>query len=148
MQLTDIHASASLGAMTKPYGELFSDALVSEIKAEMGRRGLSSRGLGRLIDRSSQYMSDRLDGGSAKTGRRVVLSVQDLAAIAQAFEMQPSDLTLRAHFLALGGDANAVPLLSGSNVIPGRFGADQEASDDLDAVAKKKGRDRGEDPDA
>lgn len=148
MQLTDIHATDSLDAMTKTYGELFSDALVSEIKAEMGRRGLSSRGLGRLIDRSSQYMSDRLDGGSAKTGKRVVLTVQDLAAIAEALEMQPSDLTLRAHFLALGGDANAVPLLSGSNVIPGHFGVGQHAQEDLDAVAKKKGRDRGEEPEA
>ncbi len=99
--------------MTDPtYGQLFSDALVSEIKAEMGRRDLSSRGLGRLIGKSSQYMSDRLDGGSPKTGRRVLLSAQDIGAISQALGMRPSELTLRAHFVALGGDPGLSGLLT------------------------------------
>lgn len=131
--------------MPQAYGELFSDALVSEIKAEMGRQGLSSRAVGRAIGRSSQYMSDRLDGGSAKTGRRVVLSVQDLAAIADALGLRATDLTLRAHFVAVGGDPNAVPLLdTPSNVISGRFGVGDVEQDER-AIAKKKGRDRGGD---
>lgn len=139
MQLTGIHARDSLNVMTQPHGERFSDALVSEIKAEMGRQDLSSRALGRLIGKSSQYMSDRLDGGSAKTGKRVVLSVRDLAAIAEALGMRPSDLTFRAHFIALGGDPNAVPLLASepqSNVIEGRFGVGTSSEDDLGAVAR------------
>lgn len=87
--------------MKRFYGEMFHDALVSEIKAEMGRRDLSSRALGRIIGKSSQYMSDRLDGGSSKTGKRVVLTVQDLADIAEALGVKAHDLTYRAHFEAL-----------------------------------------------
>lgn len=146
MQLTDIHACVSLGVMTKPYGELFSDALVLEVKAEMGRQDLSSRALGRLIGKSSQYMSDRLDGGSAKTGRRVLLSVQDLAAIAEALGMRPSDLTVRAHFLALGGDANALPTFEDDLAARRRDRTQEVLQVDHDrAVAKKKSRDRGGD---
>jgi hypothetical protein len=74
----------------------FSEALVSEVKAEMGRRSLSSRALGRLLGRSSQYMSDRLDGGNSKTGRRVTLTVKDLAAIAEVFDLHPAELIRRA----------------------------------------------------
>ncbi|MDI9889927.1 hypothetical protein [Microbacterium sp. IEGM 1404] len=96
--------------MTRPYGELFSDALISEIKAEMGRRDLSSRALGRLIGKSSQYMSDRFDGGSSKTGRRVVLSVWDLAAISEALGLRASDLTLRAHQAALEVDTDGAAI--------------------------------------
>lgn len=128
--------------MTLPYGERFSNALVSEIKAEMGRQDLSSRGLGRLIGKSSQYMSDRLDGGSPKTGRRVVLTVQDLAAIADALGLDTYELTLRAHEVALGVDRR---YSSRDNVVTGRFGVGASAEDDLGAVAKKKGRDRGGD---
>ncbi|WP_017883499.1 hypothetical protein [Leucobacter sp. UCD-THU] len=74
----------------------FADALISEIKAEMGRRDLSSRGLGRLIDKSSQYMSTRLDGGNPRTGERVPLGVGDLAAIADALGLSLTDLVERA----------------------------------------------------
>lgn len=149
MQLTGIHARASLIDMTQPYGERFSDALVSEIKAEMGRQDLSSRALGRLIGKSSQYMSDRLDGGSAKTGKRVLLNVRDLAAIAEALGMRSSDLTYRAHFVALGGDANAVPKSEReNNVIEGRFDVRASPQDEYQAAAKRKSRDRGEEPEA
>lgn len=97
---------ATLCLMTQPYGESFSDALVLEIKGEMGKRNLSSRALGRLIGKSSQYMSDRLDGGSGRTGKRVQLNVVDLAAIAKVLGMNPTELTLRAHQIALGVNRN------------------------------------------
>jgi hypothetical protein len=90
----------------------FSDSLVSEIKAEMGRRDLSSRALGRLLDRSSQYMSDRLDGGNSKTGRRVTLTVKDLAAIAAVFDLHPAELIRRAKLAvdsAAGGQVVGLP---------------------------------------
>lgn len=117
----------------RTYGELFSDALVSEIKAEMGRQDLSSRALGRLIGKSSQYMSDRLDGGSPKTGRRVVLNVSDLASISEALGIRTADLTLRAHQVALGVDP-AIAL--GGNVIPGQFGVRPSRQDQPRAVAR------------
>ncbi len=74
-------SSAELTLVDNDYPQAFSDALVSEIKAEMGRRDLSSRGLGRLIGKSSQYMSDRLDGGNTRTGRRVTLNITDVLLI-------------------------------------------------------------------
>lgn len=76
--------------------ELFAEALITEIKAEMGRRDWSSRGLGRQIGRSSQYVSTRLDGGNPRTGKRIDLTVQDITAIASAFEMEPFELMERA----------------------------------------------------
>ena len=99
-------------APSATYLATFSDALVSEIKAEMGRRDLSSRALGRLLGRSSQYMSDRLDGGNSKTGRRVTLTVKDLAAIAAVFEVHPAELIRRAKEAADGlqGGAPVVEL--------------------------------------
>ncbi len=108
------------------YPQNFSDALVSEIKAEMGRRDLSSRGLGRLIGKSSQYMSDRLDGGNSKTGKRVTLNVTDLFAIAAALELDAAALIETAQRAA------STP----SNVVRGRFGVGTPAEDDLDAVAR------------
>ncbi|KQW47574.1 hypothetical protein ASC77_14095 [Nocardioides sp. Root1257] len=92
-------------APSATYLATFSEALVSEIKAEMGRRDLSSRALGRLLGRSSQYMSDRLDGGNSKTGRRVTLTVKDLAAIAGVFELHPAELIRRAKEAADGREA-------------------------------------------
>lgn len=115
--------------MDNDYSQNFSDALVSEIKAEMGRRDLSSRGLGRLIGKSSQYMSDRLDGGNTKTGRRVTLSITDVMLIGQALDVDATELIERAQHAA-----TETP----SNVVRGRFGADVVtlAEDDLDAVAR------------
>ena len=117
--------------MHRDYAERFWDALVSEIKAEMGRRDLSSRGLGRLIGKSSQYMSDRLDGGSSKTGQRVVLSVRDLAAIAHAIDVSEADLAARAQAAA----RNTPP-----NVVEGRFGPEGGAPV-LGAVARAADKD-------
>jgi hypothetical protein len=93
--------SAMMGFMTETeFAERFSDALVSEIKAEMGRQSLSSRGLGRLIGKSSQYMSDRLDGGNVKTRRRVILNVWDISAIANALGISEIELIQRADNVA------------------------------------------------
>lgn len=82
------------------FAERFAAALVSEIKAEMGRQSLSSRALGRLIGKSSQYMSDRLDGGNTKTGRRVILNVWDISAIAKALGISEVELMQRAENVA------------------------------------------------
>lgn len=115
--------------MDNDYFQRFSDALVSEIKAEMGRRDLSSRGLGRMIGKSSQYMSDRLDGGNPKTGKRTVLNVPDLFAIAEALGVDANDLTDRAQAAASGDEP--------TNIVRARFGVVPPAEDDLDAVARK-----------
>lgn len=112
--------------MDNDYAQRFSEALVSEIKAEMGRRDLSSRGLGRLIGKSSQYMSDRLDGGNSKTGKRVILNVTDLFAIADALGIDATGLTKRAEAAMLAPD----------NVVRGRFGVGASTEDHLDAVAR------------
>jgi hypothetical protein len=122
-----------MGVSELELAELFADALVTEIKAEMGRQSLSSRALGRLINKSSQYMSDRLDGGNVKTGRRVVLNIWDLAAISGALGMSEVQLIERAQAAASGG-----------NVIPGNFGVGA-ITEDRRAVAKKKSRDPGGD---
>lgn len=93
--------SVMMAPMTETeFAERFSDALVSEIKAEMGRQSLSSRALGRLIGKSSQYMSDRLDGGNTKTGRRVILNVWDISAIAKALGISEIELIQRADNVA------------------------------------------------
>lgn len=120
--------------MDNDYAQRLSDALVSEIKAEMGRRDLSSRALGRLIGKSSQYMSDRLDGGNSKTGKRVTLNINDLYAIAEALELDAADLMTRASDLAQ----------TGGELVVGRFGVAPVDQDER-KVAKKKSRDRGGD---
>lgn len=131
--LCNIHADAMIIDMTEiEFAERFSDALVSEIKAEMGRQSLSSRALGRLIGKSSQYMSDRLDGGNTKTGRRVILNVWDISSIAKALGLSEVDLVTRAEAVALG------------RIVTGRFGVG-EPRQDVPRAAKPKGRDRGGD---
>ena len=119
--------------MTSPrsqdYLARFSNSLVSEIKAEMGRRDLSSRALGRLLGKSSQYMSDRLDGGNSKTGRRVTLTVTDLAAIAAVFELHPADLVRRAKSAADGSDGRVVELDVAAHDSPAPIAKEQEAPD-------------------
>ncbi|MGA6128816.1 MULTISPECIES: hypothetical protein [unclassified Microbacterium] len=122
--------------MDTDYPQNFSDALVSEIKAEMGRRDLSSRGLGRLIGKSSQYMSDRLDGGNSKTGKRVTLNVTDLFAIAAALDLDAATLIETAQRAAT----------TPSNVVTGRFGVGTPAQDELDAVARPTDPEPDEEP--
>lgn len=91
----------------------FSEALVMEIKAEMGRRDLSSRALGALVGQSSQYMSMRLDGGNKKTGKRVELTVSDVAAIASVFGMEPYELLGRAQASLEGAQVFRPPFGAG-----------------------------------
>lgn len=90
------------------YTQRLSEALVSEIKAEMGRQDLSSRALGRLIGESSQYMSMRLDGGNPRTGERVTLNIRDIYAIASALKVDPLELMNRAQRVAAAPD-NVTP---------------------------------------
>ncbi len=116
------------------FADRFAEALVSEIKAEMGRRSLSSRALGRLIGKSSQYMSDRLDGGNSKTGRRVVLSVWDVSAISHALDLGEITLVERAEAAASG------------SVVVGRFGVGAPL-DDLGEVAASTSHDHEDDND-
>lgn len=78
----------------------FSDAMVSEIKAEMGRQDLSSRGLARLIGSNPQFISSRLDGGNPRTGERVVLNVRDIVVIANALGLSYVELISRAENVA------------------------------------------------
>lgn len=89
-----------LCSMTSDYAQRFSDAIVSEIKAEMGRQDLSSRALGRKIGASSQYMSARLDGGNPRTGERVILNIRDVAEIASALGLGYLTLIERAEAVA------------------------------------------------
>lgn len=97
----------TVSGMSKPKGStdkgsadqiaaLYSQAIVSEIKAEMGRQNMSSRALGRMIGHSSQYVSMRLDGGNPKTGELVTLGVDDLVAMTSALGIDPTELLTRA----------------------------------------------------
>ncbi|QOC24802.1 hypothetical protein IC744_16195 [Microbacterium hominis] len=78
----------------------FTEALVSEIKAEMGRRDLSSRAIARAIGVNAQYVSSRLDGGNPRTGERVILNIRDLFAMAAAMDLDPAELVQRAEAIA------------------------------------------------
>jgi hypothetical protein len=78
----------------------FSDAMVSEIKAEMGRQDLSSRALARLIGSNPQFVSSRLDGGNPRTGERVILNIRDIVVIAKALGLDYVDLITRAENVA------------------------------------------------
>lgn len=109
--LTKNHASAIVIRMATDhddYAARLSDALVSEIKAEMGRQDLSSRALGRLIGQSSQYVSFRLDGGNPKTGERVTLNVRDMGSIASALGLPLEELLRRAQEAAARSEQSAV----------------------------------------
>lgn len=117
----------------------FSDALVTEIKAEMGRQGLSSRGLARLIGANAQFVSSRLDGGNPRTGERVILNVRDLAAIAHALGLSEVDLVARAEAVAVSPPgANVLPFRTPSAV----DSIDHEEAPDLESErhAAKRGK--------
>lgn len=85
---------------TREYLERFAEALVSEIKAEMGRRDLSYRGLATLLGENPQYVTSRLGGGNPRTKKRVDISVSDLVVIASAFNLDADDLLGRAFAVA------------------------------------------------
>jgi len=86
------------------YLNRLSDALVSEIKSEMGRRDLSARGLAALIGENPQYVTSRIGAGNPRTGKRVELTVADLATIAGAFDMEPIELYNRAAAAVAAGE--------------------------------------------
>lgn len=73
-----------------------SEALVSEIKAEMGRQDLSARGLALRIGENPQYVTSRIGAGNPRTGKRVEISVADLYAIAGALDLDANELLERA----------------------------------------------------
>jgi transcriptional regulator with XRE-family HTH domain len=91
-------------APSDEYLERFSAALVLEIKAEMGRRDLSARGLATLIGVNPQYVTSRIAGGNPRTGKRVEITVPDLKRIAGALDLDPIDLMTRARDAASSGD--------------------------------------------
>lgn len=123
----------------------FSNALVSEIKAEMGRQDLSSRALGRAIGKSSQYMSDRLDGGSSKTGERVALNVRDLSAIAGALKLSEEDLVRRANEALARGLAPVTSLSARRSDVSGSGETEQPDQDRIAAFEGKKIKRRKDD---
>lgn len=113
-------------------------ALVTEINAERGRQGLmSSRELGRRIGKSSQYVSDRLDGGSPKTGRRTILTVWDLSAMSQALGVPEADLIERAE-RAL----KLVRMQQDLTLVTGRLVGEDEAATELDRIEREKAADQ------
>lgn len=128
MRIDEKSCRVQTEAVDDDSAQRFSDALVSEIKAEMGRRDLSSRKLGVLIGESSQYMSMRLDGGNPRTGVRVLLNVRDIAAIADALGIDAATLMARA--AAAAADEP-------DNVVRGRFDVRASPEDELDAVARR-----------
>lgn len=85
---------------TPEYRERFSAALVSEIKADMGRRELSFRGLAALLGENPQYVTSRLGAGNPRTGKRVEMTVADLLVIASALGTTPNKMLDRAKLAA------------------------------------------------
>lgn len=94
--MTEPHGPAGTGSDPAAEAKRIALALVDEINMEKGRQHLSSRRLGNLIGRSSQYVSMRLDGGNPQTGKLVTLDVIDLAAICSALGIELTDLLNRA----------------------------------------------------
>lgn len=84
----------------REYLRRVSAALVSEIKAEMGRRDLSARGLAALMGENPQYVTSRIGAGNPRTGKRVEINVADLSVIAGALDLDPRDLLNRAMWRA------------------------------------------------
>lgn len=99
-----------------PSGDFLSrlaDALVSEIKSEMGRRDLSARGLAALIGENPQYVTSRIGAGNPRTGKRVPITVSDLAVIAGAMDLDALELLAAARTVAQDADdSNVVDIRS------------------------------------
>ena len=89
--------------------------MISEIKAEMGRRDLTNSALASLIGESKQYVGSRLGAGNPHTGKRVEINVADLYAIAGALDLSPRILLDRAAAVADG--AAVLPLRKPSEEI-------------------------------
>lgn len=79
----------------------FADALVREIKAEMGRQEIGGvRALARMIGMNHGVLNDRLNR-SPKTHQRVAISMEDLARISAALGLRPLELVRRAEDAAI-----------------------------------------------
>lgn len=123
------------------YLQRFNDALVSEIKAEMGRRDLSARGLAALIGVNPQYVTSRVAGGNPRTGKRVDITVADLETIAGALDLDALELMNRAR-AAAAGESSTDDLAARR----GRKSSAAAPSLGEKAVAKRRQK-RGEDED-
>jgi hypothetical protein len=97
-------------SMTDDFPGRFCEELVRQIKGAMGLQGVpSSRALGRMTGHTSAYISDRLDGGSSKTGRRVPINARDLAEFAMALGVDPAELVAAAHAAAIDQSEGGEP---------------------------------------
>lgn len=82
--------------LTADYLRQFAEAVVNEIKAEMGRKRVdSNRELARRIGFTHTSVNDRLEG-NPRTKKRTVINVKDLAAYAAALGVEPGVLVQRA----------------------------------------------------
>jgi hypothetical protein len=127
-------------APDQDYLERLADALVMEIKAEMGRRSLSARGLATLIGENPQYVTSRIGAGNPRTGKRVPITISDLAVIAGALDKDALEMLAQARAAAA----------STGNVVRGNFGNPSDETPSLDHLkgqpraAAPKRRDTGE----
>jgi transcriptional regulator with XRE-family HTH domain len=91
--------SAILGHVTENLdarADEFGDALIREIRAEMGRNGVTSvRALAELTGITRGALNDRMNR-KASTGARVPLGPSDLYKIAEALHVEPEVLVRRA----------------------------------------------------
>lgn len=72
----------------------FGDALVGEIKAEMGRQNIGSvRALAELLGTNNVYWNDRLN---KKPGQRTPITMPDLARLSAVLHVEPQELVGRA----------------------------------------------------
>lgn len=97
--------------MTADYLRQFAEAVVNEIKAEMGRKRVdSNRELARRIGFSHTSVNDRLEG-NPRTKKRTVINVKDLAAYAAALGVEPGVFLSRAQTaLNDGGGGSPQPV--------------------------------------
>lgn len=88
--------ASSLFVSPDDYRSALTNALVAEIRAEMGRRGVRTiRELAERAEMAETAVKDRLNKNS-RTGRRTPIRVPELAAIARALEVDPIELLQRA----------------------------------------------------
>jgi hypothetical protein len=102
-----------MDAPSPEFLERFSAALVEEIKALRSRRGIpSSRQLGELLGEDPQWVSNRLDGGNPRTGKRVAMTTTDIVRIAGVLNTSVTDLmdaALAAAMAATTGPTEVFP---------------------------------------
>lgn len=83
-----------------PGAPTLSDALVREMKAEMGRHEIGSvRALAVLLGDNNVYWNDRLN----RKGKRVPVNIDDLGRFCDALGIDPWDLVHRAKLAAQRG---------------------------------------------